>query len=288
VTLTNSLSLPDPIVEAIRADDYNPGDSEFTTNQLIKPVRINALTQKYRSQLAEDASDRIFTLMGQAVHIILDRAGGENKRYIVKKRYFLDFEGTKISGEIDVFDTATCLLSDYKLCSRYVVEDGVKPEWEAQDNMNAFLMAQNGVYVQSMNIVAIFRDWSKMAAARSPDNYPQKQIAVLDVKPWPENQTVMYIRDRIKAHKDGRETPPLCTPEERWHVPTMWALKKKGNKRATKLYESKEQAEHQAALNNGDFPKNQWVVEERPGDDKRCRFYCPVVRFCDFGRMVIG
>ncbi len=285
MTLTNTLQLPQPIVDAILNDDYNPGNSEFTTNQLIRPVRINTLSKNHSDQISEDVADRIFALFGQAMHGVLDRA--KSDRYVVKKRYFMDFEGTRISGEIDVFDKETHTLSDYKLCSRYVVNDGVKPEWEAQDNMNAFLMAHNGVYVAGMNIVAIFRDWSKMAAARQRQDYPQRQVAILDVKPWPEQKTIDFIRSRIAANKFTGD-PPLCTPEERWQSQTQWALMKKGNKRASKLYDTKEDADSQCQHNNHIGPRltPQWSVEERPGMEKRCLFYCPVSKFCDYGRLV--
>ena len=290
--LSNQLGLPEPLVEAIRNDSYDPGDCEFTTGQLIRPVRINSLTRRYGDQISEDASDRIFALLGQAIHTILERAGNqdsEHDQYVVEKRYFVDFEGTKISGQIDVFDSKTKVLSDYKLCSRYEADREIKPEWVQQANINAFLMRQNGHMVVGMQIVAIFRDWSKMMAARK-DDYPQGQVKILEVESWPEEKTIDFIRARIQAHRDGVDDPPLCTPKERWTRPTQWALMKKGQKRAVKLFEDheKERAIVAASVGYG-VPKDvgKYSVVERPGEDVRCKYYCGVARFCDYGKLVL-
>src|SRR5207248_8925231 len=89
---TNSLSLPRPLVEAVRADDYSRGDCDYTTNQLIRPVRINSLLNKHRDQISEDASDRIWTLFGQAIHTIFDRAkDGLGFGFVTEHRYFMNF-----------------------------------------------------------------------------------------------------------------------------------------------------------------------------------------------------
>src|SRR6266480_3301089 len=90
--LTNSLSLPQPLVEAVRADDYDRGECDYTTTQLIRPVRINSLLQKHRDQICEDVSDRIWTLFGQAIHTVLERAkDGIVTDFITEERYFMKF-----------------------------------------------------------------------------------------------------------------------------------------------------------------------------------------------------
>lgn len=245
------------------------------------------MTKRHGGELTEDVSDRIFALLGQCIHILLER-GTASERYIVEKRFYMNIDGVRVGGRIDVFDRVTQTLSDYKLCSRYVIDDGVKPEWVQQDNMNALIMAHNGIYVGSMNIVAILRDWSLMMAFRK-DDYPKRQVAVLSVPTWREESTVAFMRARIKAHQEGMEAPPLCTPEERWNDGSKWAEMKKGAKRAIKLFDSKEKAEAAAEWDNGlGIMKGQkYYVEERPAVDKRCKFYCPVAKFCDYGRLVL-
>jgi len=280
--LTNQLGLPQPIVNAIANDDYTKGDCDFSTTQLLRPVRINVLLKRHRKEITEDVSDRIFALFGKSMHKVLEL--GANPRYcMVEKRYSIDVEvgGVKfvVSGQFDLLDylldRETGVLSDYKLCSRYVVGDGVKPEWEQQMNINALILRSNGLPVKSLQIIAIFRDWSKMRAAQKED-YPDKQIQVLPVKIWPEQKTLEFIQYRIQTYILCESFPPVCTPDERWRKPDKWAVVKRGLKRATKLYETKEQAN--AAI-KGSIT---YVVEPRPGEDVRCRYYCPVNKFCDY------
>ncbi len=279
MTLTNSLGLPEPIVNAIRSDDYSKGDCDFSVTELIKPVRIRALGKKWSEHLTEDVSDRIFSLFGRAVHSVLEHAGEE---YVTEERFISYIEFLKIGGQIDVYDSASAMLSDYKLCSRYVVGDGVKPEWEQQMNCNAYLMRDNNFPVSALQIVAIFRDWSKIQAERKQD-YPQKQVQILPVAMWPDIKTEAFIRERIKAHQEGEENPPICTPDERWRKPDKWALMKKGSKRAVKLYDTEEEANRNC--------RDQWTlmknskfhyVESRPGEDVRCLYYCPVNKYCSY------
>src|SRR6266404_2025978 len=88
--LENSLGLPEPIVNAIRGDDYQKGDCDFSVTELIKPVRIRALGKKWSEHLTEDVSDRIFSLFGKAMHKVLEMAA--DPRYsMVEKRYYADF-----------------------------------------------------------------------------------------------------------------------------------------------------------------------------------------------------
>src|SRR5205814_2025603 len=138
---------------------------------------------------------------------------------------------------------------------------------------------QNNIHVQELEIVAILRDWSLMMSMRKED-YPDRQVVKIPVPRWPEMKTVGFIRDRIEAHEAGKFDPPLCTPEERWHKPDQWALMRKGRKTAIKLYNSFDEAMANAAGDSGKY------VEERPGDDIRCKFYCPVKNFCDYGRLL--
>jgi hypothetical protein len=277
--LENSLGLPEPIVNAIRNDEYNKGESDYSVTGLIRPVRIASLSRKWDAQLSQDVSDMIFTLFGRSIHTILERAGTDE--YLTEQRFFSDF-GDKpwvVSGQIDVYHKPTKVLSNYKICSRWVVADGFKPEWQAQASMEALLMRRNGYEVKRSQVVAIFRDWSKMAAARKTD-YPDKQVTILPIPLWDDAKTETYIKNRIIAHELGRENPPVCTEAERWTKPRKFALMKKGQKRAVKLFEREAEA-----LERADRPS--LYVVERPGEETRCLFYCGVSQYCDFGREVI-
>ena len=68
---------------------------------------------------------------------------------------------------------------------------------------------------------------------------------------------------------------PNCTPEEMWEKPTVWAVRKNGNKRAHSLYETEELAT--AAL--ADLGSN-YEIEVRKGERTRCENFCPVNTWC--------
>jgi hypothetical protein len=276
--LTNKLALPEPIVEAIRNSGYNKGESNITATGLIEPARIGALKEKHGEELEEDASSLIYSLQGQSVHTILERAAValQAQGYIPEQRFYIEVGGWKVGSQIDVFHPQSGLLQDYKVTSVYAVRDGIKEEYAQQMNIQAECLRQNGYKVERLQIVAILRDWSKMEYSRNPDNYPEHQVKVLDVPLIPSKDVLAFIEQRVAAHKAARAGAlPLCTPEERWARPDVWAVKKIGAAKATRLCDTQE-----AATIAAEALGDRYKVEARPGISTRCQFYCPVASKC--------
>jgi hypothetical protein len=71
---TNKYDLPDPIVRAVVFDPYTKGASDFSATELAKPPRLRTLSMKHRDELTEDVSDRLWSLLGQLGHLLLERA----------------------------------------------------------------------------------------------------------------------------------------------------------------------------------------------------------------------
>lgn len=280
---SNELRLPEPLVAAIRQDNssYDKGECDYSVTELIRPPRIAILSRRYDKVMTEDVSDWIFATLGHLIHDLLHRAASE--RYIVETRYFYEFEGTRIGGQIDLYDRETVRLQDWKFTSRYTTKEGPKPEWIAQMNLYRYLLWKNKLEVREIEIVAIYRDWSKMMAARGRAEYPEKQVEILPVPKWSKEEVEDYLRERIRLHRDAELTLPLCTPEERWSKQPKFALMKRGRSRAEKLYETEEQA--MAAIANKK-QTNGYYIEPRAGEEVRCLHYCPVAAYCDFGREV--
>jgi len=206
-------------------------------------------------------------------HLLIERAGSKNE--LTEKRYFMDFGGKKISGQVDSLSLTTEVLTDWKFTSAYAVKgQPMKPEWIAQLNMQKLLLEKNGHSVKHLQICAILRDWSKREAERSPD-YPQKGVVVLPAEVWKPEQTIMFISERILAHDQAEKSLPECSKEERWAKDTEWALMVKGQKRAKKLFQTRASAE--LAI---DYVKDSYI-EERPGESTRCKSYCSASKFCD-------
>lgn len=258
--LTNRHNLPAPLVAAIRNDPYTAGASRISVTRLLQPPQMVKLSQGHES--VEDASERIWALLGQAVHTVLERANTDPD-VVVEKRLFSEVLGWLVSGQLDVYDRGR--LSDYKITSVYS-KDG-KIEWERQLNLLAALARRNDVPVSDLEIVAIFRDWRPKEALAS--DYPDSQVKVIAVSLWEPEDAEAYLVERVRLHQ--LDDPPPCTDEERWKRPTKWALMAKGRKRAVKLFDAKP---FQLTLTDGQY----W--EPRIGSYIRCEGYCSVSKVC--------
>jgi len=271
MTLTNKYNLPDALVRAIEADNYEPGKPAFlSASAFSTPPRLRVLRKEHRGEIQEDAMDRIWALFGQAVHTILERASGADE--VAEERLYGEIAGVTISGQMDTLNLATGVLCDYKITSAWSVIDGVKDEWTTQLNVLKWLCEQNGHAVERLEICAILRDWSKTKALGH--GYPDTQVQLLDVPVWTNPE--LEITAIIRKHQQAEVELPECTPEERWARPDKWAVMKEGNNRATKLYDNPKEAQQHV----DDTGSVAFRVEHRPGLNVRCASYCEAAAFC--------
>jgi len=274
--ITNKHGLPDPIVRAVQGfeDEYQKGHREFSdisVTSLINPPQLESLKGQHNGHLVEDASDRIWALMGSAVHRVLEHSAEEGA--VIEARLFTEVCDWTLSGQLDYYKDG--MLNDYKFASVWESIYGLKPERAAQLNVLAYLCQVNKMPVERIQIVAIHRDWSP-SKAKFEANYPP-QVKVIDVDLWSETDQLLYIAERIALHKLAREGGQVpCTPEDRWHQPDTWAVTKKGRKRALRVLESEEEAREWAIAGNHALD----LIEFRPGEDRRCSDYCPVSSVC--------
>lgn len=269
-TLTNKLRLPDPIVAAISNDSYTKGGADFSVTELLNPPQVVRLRNQHASEIVEDASDRIWALLGQAVHAVIERAGSNSADTISEITLVTDFEGTTLKGTFDSLTISSGEMNDFKVTTVWkVLNNSVPWEWLWQTNIYRWMLwREKGIEVGSIAIIAILRDWSKREASRRQD-YPQAQAVRLEVPIIPFDEVEAFVRDRIALHAD---ITVGCSDEDIWAKPSKWALMKPGRKTALKLYDSAEEAE--AAKTTGLY------VEYRPGSATRCESYCPVSTFC--------
>lgn len=268
MNLTNIHGLPQALVDAVRNDPYK-GGGDISVTKLIDSPQVRVLRKQYGEAIVEDVTERIWSLLGQAVHTILERA---NKSDIVEERLYVKVNGWELSGQFDRMDLSDATLDDYKCTSTYKVMMSDMKDWERQLNVLRWLAIQNGYKVEKLRIIAILRDWRKAEAKRKPE-YPQQAVATIDIPVWPLEETYQYIQSRISLHQaadEGGDVP--CTDDERWYEGTKYALMKKGNKRATKVVENRDELGPEIA--------DGFYVEERLGGYKRCQEFCEVAQFC--------
>jgi hypothetical protein len=283
--LTNRLNLPRSIETAVRNDRYSRGDAHISVTGLIGPARKRALEIRHADEITEDVAERIWALMGQIAHGILERADDQGW---CEERLFIERHGWRISGAFDRYLLeANGRLQDYKLTSSYAIKEGVKPEWIAQENIYGLMLREHGYTISHLEIVAILRDWQK-AKAKHDQNYPQVPALVMPAPLWPAAQTEAYIRARLLVHGKAQTVLPECTAEERWERPGVYALIKRGNSRATSIHPTLAEAE--AALDaTGEWKtkRAQFEIQERPAEQRRCADYCAALPFCEQGQRLI-
>jgi hypothetical protein len=280
MNVTNNTFLPEPVFQALTRSDYTKGSSNRSVTQLIDSPRVRILRKENDERISEDAADMLWSVLGTAVHKMFE--DNEVDGHISEERLYAEVDNWVISGAIDIQRTeedGSVAVLDYKCTSAWSVIYG-KPEWDKQLNFYAWLVEQcKDISVGKLQIVAVLRDWQRKKA-EVDSQYPQAPIVMVDIPLWTKEERDEYVRGRVKIHQDAefqRLTGgdlPLCSGEERWKKEDSFAVKKSGNKRAIRVFDSMEQAE--------EYMKDGMEIEVRKGKCVRCEDnYCKVADFCD-------
>ena len=291
--ITNKSNLPKVIERAVINDPYDSSGSNISTTRLIAPPRIRVLEMRNWDLIEDDVSNRIFSLLGQSVHHILERS--KLKVDLAERRLFYKDDkitnGWTLSGQFDLLSRQGDL-TDFKVTSAWAALDALtngKDEWENQLNVLDFLCRKNQktltrykkeVKVKSLNIMAILRDWSKLKVMQS-DNYPRKQVVMIPIRRWSEEEQENYVQARIKLHQDAEKTDdlPLCTAKERWRKEDSYALMLDNRKTARRVLPTRQDMDKY--MKDNKYVEGQGCkVVFRAGEDVRCQHYCSVNQFC--------
>jgi hypothetical protein len=227
----------------------------------------------------------MWRMIGSIGHAIIQRINHPNT--FQEERLKIRLHGWDITGKVDLIRQDDAGLNygidDFKFRSVWAAKD-LKPEDEKQLNLYSIIAAHNGFNITQLRILNVLRDWSKLRASREP-SYPQVGEAVREIPLWSPEEQEAFLGLRVRAHQQAEELAdddlPMCTEEERWHKPDIWAVKKPGGKRAVPggLHKSIESARAFAATIPAHGP-----IEYRPGEDTRCLHYCAVKNFCSYGK----
>jgi hypothetical protein len=283
---TNIYDLPESLVKALVFDDYDYEEAgDISGTGLIKPPRIRQLEKRYGHLITLDASELVWRMAGSIGHKIVERGAGPN--VFSEERLRMRADGWDITGKVDLMrmQLDKYAIEDFKFRSVWAAKEA-KPEDEAQLNIYATLARHNGFDIGLLRIISVLRDWSKLRATREPD-YPQVGVVVREVPLWTVEAQDMFLSIRVLQHQKAENLAdddlPLCTEEERWHKPDVWAVKKRGNKRALKLFKDSISAQMEVFASET-VKGRDLIVEHRPGEDTRCLHYCAVKNFCSHGK----
>jgi len=319
IILTNKYGISDAIVKACMVDNHRTmGDISVT--QLLDAPQIRMLKRQH--DVVEDVVDKIWALMGTAVHSVIelgevtnvearkilqaaevlmkhDKKKAAEFMYDFVKETYPDYtdknvltevtlaytiEGMTFSGTFDRFTVSEGLLDDYKNTSVYAyMNPESRKKWIGQANTYAFLLREHGYTVNASQITAIFRDFSNGKTFQK--GYPKKPIETFPIKLESHQFMKEYLTKRIRLHKHAELDGiiPDCNTKDMWATADTFAATSPGRKKAIKVFENRDMAE--AYIVGEGSVYGGIYLEKRIGEAKRCDSYCPVKHVCEQNKL---
>jgi len=278
---TNKYHLPEPLVSAILHDTYDYSKAgHISVTGLIQAPRQYQLVRRHDKEIEEDVSEGLWRFLGNCAHQAIERA--DTSDHLVEERLSIQVNNWTVTGKPDLLGSSQPLqLSDWKITSVYSFLLGEKPEWTAQIQLYAVLYRKHGFRPVSAHIWAILRDHMASKALQDKD-YPQIPFMNVEIPLWPKGKQETYLVERVKLHQEAEhlddDALPDCTAEERWERPTTYAVIKKGNKRARRVFNDA----HEATV---EVKPGEDIVK-RPGASVRCERFCKAAEFCSQKKVI--
>lgn len=266
--ITNIHNLPESIINAI-GTPRKPVPNRYSVTDISNPPLIRHLKETHWDDITQDASEMLWMLLGSSVHYILEK--GSPKESFSEEKLEVSYNGKTIVGVTDLWNEG--VISDHKVTSVFSFLLGAKKEWTTQLNLYKWLYNISlGMDAKELKINAILRDWQQSKAKYDP-SYPQIPFIEQDI---PIIDPIPIIDNWISKIDD----PPLCTPDEMWKRKTTWAVTKQGNKMASRVLDTEEEAV-EWAKNNINLKRINVNISERKGEASRCKSYCICRKFCE-------
>jgi len=264
----------------------------ISCTELIDSPRISVLRRRHKDEITVDVSSLMWLLLGQVMHKILEESADPNA--IAEQRILVPYDGWQISMKADHIDPipgkpGEFSVQDYKISGSWAYRHGVSPSQEAQNNLYRFGYSLNGIKCTAGELEMFIKDFSLLEKQKQGRDYPDAEVVRLPVVTWTQEKCEAYLSERIALHKHARtctdDDLPECTLHERWGEPDRFAVKFVTNGKVAERacngasrFETRGEADQWIkAKKTG----KQYVVEFRPGENKRCeRDACWVSRFC--------
>lgn len=276
--------LPEPlyrVIEKLFARDREVEPNRYSITELNTPVKIVWLKRRHDSEITLDASDLLWRLWGVMLHKAVEVY--DNPEALKEEKLAEKIGDCTVVGRMDLLTARK--ISDYKLTSVWThIYASRIDEWTAAQNMYAWLFHKATFPVDGLEIIEVFKDWSKSKWEREKSNgYPWK-VETVKLELWLPEKTEDLIRQRLQALTVSEalsdDEIPVCSKEDRWEDPTKYAVMKGENKRALRLLDSEEAAQKFIDAVTKDKDKLHIVVRE--GEPRRCYDYCECNQFCNF------
>lgn len=293
--ITNVNRLPEQLINLVQSD-YKPTPKRYSCTTILKPTRQIILERKYNDEIEQDISDMCWLVFGIAVHSIIENSQESTTQFKEEKlsmdlgKICKELDGYVLSGRSDLIDLGNKKIYDWKTCSCWKIIFKDYGDWKKETLIYAWLVKQLGFEINSGEIVAFIKDHKKNQVKTNKD-YPKFPVQTIKFKFTEKDyqEIEKFIIDKfleIKKYENVLdEELPLCTPEERYNTGDKYAVKKKNNKRASKIHDTLEEAQKHLDNLEKDYP-NIYEIEIRKSQNIRCEQYCSVCKFCDFYRKI--
>jgi len=286
---TNRHNIPKELASAINVDHYHADSdqpSDYSATKLISPIQETELTRRYADKIkAGDVMDNFNAWVGSVLHNAVEDAWTQSLNSIVENRFYATVLGKKISGKVDCYDIDNKMIIDWKTCRLYKLTTGDTRQWEEQANIYAYLLSDSGYEVDALRIVAILLDWKKAESKFKP-NYPACQVVPIDLKLWLKAEQEQFIKQRLiwleeaKTLSDDNLAIQIpCSHHDKWEKYKDTAIRLKGSERATRKFDTKEEARTYAEENTK-YLSSEYEIVERYGLPIKCIDYCSAAFKC--------
>lgn len=284
--INNKLNLPQPFVDAV-TKEYEYKEKQYSVTTILKDIREILLTRRHQDEIEQDVADMIWLILGTATHSILENSKEADAEF--KEEHFVEEvqNGYKLSGQADLYNIETKTVTDYKTCSVWKVIYNDWEDYKKQLLMYAWAFKKMGFEVEKGEIVAIIKDHSK-TKAKVDSSYPQYPVykKIFEFTESDYEEIEKFIKEKFSEIEKFEKIPdnelPLCSEEARWNDGDKYAVKKRGNKRALRVYDTMKEAEEHLKQDES------LELEVRKGEDKKCLEYCSCCEFCNYWKEKYG
>jgi hypothetical protein len=279
--VTNVHNLDYQVCKAILKDRYtdeNDKPSDFSATTLIAPTQQTVLRERHESR-PMDVTDYTWSFFGSVIHQVLEDSADEEEEIVQEERLYMDISGITLSGKLDCYFPNRKMILDYKSTKAYKIMKGDYTDWAKQLNVYAALCRANNMPVEKIMVQVIVLDWSPVNTYK--EGYPETAWPKIEIPLWNEQITEEFIHNQVDKFilaralsDDDLAIQYPCSASDRW-MDVSFAVMKKGGKRATKVFDNKDEAEIFAAEKGKNF-----YVEDRQTEPRRCASYCDVSHKC--------
>jgi len=102
--ITNNYNLPQSIVNAISFDERVPKENYISVTRLIDSPLIHQLMKEHWDDIKQDASSMLWSLLGKAVHYVLDNFMYEIKEYEASDEDIIKIENILSKASQQILD----------------------------------------------------------------------------------------------------------------------------------------------------------------------------------------